>query len=99
MNEFDLQFHKLNGMATDGAPAMVGAQRGLTALVKKEMSHPSLDPSELFVCHCIIHQESLCAQSLKLNTVTKVVVSTINFIKSKRLKCRQFRELLGELES
>ena len=45
MNNFELPFEKLSGIATDGAPAMVGAQKGLTALVKKEMSRLSLDPS------------------------------------------------------
>ena len=47
MNNFELPFEKFSGIATDGAPAMVGAQKGLTALVKKEMSRLSLDPSDL----------------------------------------------------
>ena len=51
MNNFELPFEKLSGIATDGAPAMVGAQKGLTALVKKEMSRLSLDPRDLVVCH------------------------------------------------
>eukprot|EP00066_Takifugu_rubripes_P002448 XP_003964395.1 PREDICTED: general transcription factor II-I repeat domain-containing protein 2-like [Takifugu rubripes] len=97
MNNFELPFENLSGIATDGAPAMVGTQKGLTALVKKEMSR--LDPSDIVVCHCIIHQESLCAHSLKLNNVMKTVVSTINFIKSRGLNNRQFKELLSELES
>ncbi|XP_060767151.1 general transcription factor II-I repeat domain-containing protein 2A-like [Neoarius graeffei] len=99
MNKFDLQFDKLSGLATDRAPAMVGMQKVLTALVKKEMSHLSLDPNELVVCHCIIHQESLCAHSLKLNNVMTTVVSTINFIKSRGLNSHQFKELLSALES
>lgn len=99
MNNFELTFEKLSGIATDGALAMVGAQKGLTALVKNEMSRLSLDPNDLIVCHCIIHQESLCAHSLKLNNVMKTVVSIINFIKSRRLNNRQFKELLRELES
>uniref|UniRef100_UPI00358F8063 general transcription factor II-I repeat domain-containing protein 2A-like n=1 Tax=Myxine glutinosa TaxID=7769 RepID=UPI00358F8063 len=99
MNKFELQFDKLSGLATDGAPAMVGVQKGLTALFKKEMSRLSLDPSELLVCHCIIHQDNLCAQSLKLNNVMTTVVSTMNVIKSRGLNSRQFKELLSELES
>uniref|UniRef100_A0A674N6P6 SPIN-DOC-like zinc-finger domain-containing protein n=1 Tax=Takifugu rubripes TaxID=31033 RepID=A0A674N6P6_TAKRU len=99
MNNFELPFEKLSGIATDGAPAMVGTQKGLTALVKKEMSRLGLDPSDIVVCHCVIHQESLCAHSLKLNNVMKTVVSTINFIKSRGLNNRQFKELLSELES
>ena len=68
MNKFEL-LEKLSGLTTDGAPAMVGPQKGLTALVKKEISRLSLDPSDLVVCHCIIHQESLCAHSMKLHNV------------------------------
>lgn len=63
MNKFELPFEKLSGLATDGTPAMLGTQKGLTALVKKEISCLSLNPSDLVVCHCIIHQESLCARS------------------------------------
>lgn len=63
------------------------------------MSCLNLDPSELFLCHCIIHQERLCALSLKLNAVIKFFVSAINFIKGRRLNSSQFRELLDELES
>ncbi|KAI4830515.1 hypothetical protein KUCAC02_002143 [Chaenocephalus aceratus] len=99
MNKFDLQFDKLSGLATDGAPAMVGVQKGLTASVRKETSRLSLDPNELVVCHCIVHQENLCAHTLKLNNVMHTVVSTINFIKSRGLNSRQFKELLRELES
>ncbi len=99
MNKFELPFEKLSGLATDGAPAMLGSQKGLTALVKKEMSHLSLDPSDLIVCHCIIHQESLCAHSLKLHSLMTTVVYTINFIKSKGINSHQLKELLSDLES
>ena len=59
-------FEKLSGLTTDGAPAMVGSQKGSVALIKKELKHRNLDPNtgRLFVCHCIIHQKNLCAQSM-----------------------------------
>lgn len=60
---------------------MVGAQKGLSVLVRNKMSHINLDPSGLFVCHCIIHQVSLCTESLKLNAVMEIVVSTMNLKK------------------
>ena len=71
MNNFELPFEKLSGIATDGASAMLGMQKGLTALVKKEMSRLSLDPSDSCMPSCI-HQESLCAHSLKLTNVMKL---------------------------
>ncbi|GLV40928.1 hypothetical protein CBL_08502 [Carabus blaptoides fortunei] len=67
--KLELTFEKLSGLTTDGAPAMVGSQKGLIAFVKKEMNRLSLDPSDLIKCPCIIHQESLCAQSLRLDNV------------------------------
>lgn len=64
MNKLELPFDKLSGLTTDGALAMVGSQKGLIAFIKKEMNRLSLDPTDLIICHCIIHQEDLCAQSL-----------------------------------
>ena len=34
MRKFNLPFGKLSGIATDGVSAMVGSQKGLTALLK-----------------------------------------------------------------
>ncbi|CAK6436213.1 unnamed protein product [Pipistrellus nathusii] len=99
MKKFELTFEKLSGLITDGAPAMVDSQKGLISLVKKELNRLSLDPSNLIICHCIIHQESLCAQSLRLNSVMSTVVSCINFVKSRGLNSRQFKELLNDLHS
>lgn len=36
MNKFELPFERLGGLITDGAAAMVGHQKVLTALVKKK---------------------------------------------------------------
>jgi hypothetical protein len=35
MKKLELTFEKLSGLTTDGAPAMVGSQKGLIAFVKK----------------------------------------------------------------
>uniref|UniRef100_A0A5S6QHL4 Dimer_Tnp_hAT domain-containing protein n=1 Tax=Trichuris muris TaxID=70415 RepID=A0A5S6QHL4_TRIMR len=99
MKRFGLTFEKLSGLATDGAPAMVGCQKGLIAFVKKELSRLSRDPSDLIICHCIIHQESLCVQSLRLNNVMSTAVSCINFVKSRNFNSRQFKQLLNDLQS
>ena len=61
MEKFQLTFEKLSGLTTDGAPAMVGSKNELVAFVKKEMDRLSLDTNDLIVCHCIVHQENLCA--------------------------------------
>ncbi|KHJ40557.1 hypothetical protein D918_09394 [Trichuris suis] len=97
MERFGLKFEKLSGLTTDGAPAMAGSQKGLVAFVKKELNRLNLDPNDLVACHCIIHQQSLCAQSLQFNNVMSIVVSCVNFIKSKGFNNRLFKDFLNEL--
>nr|XP_027230679.1 general transcription factor II-I repeat domain-containing protein 2-like [Penaeus vannamei] len=46
--------------------------------------------------HCQIHQQALCCKVLTWDSVMKVVVSCINFIRAKGLKHRQFQEFLSE---
>nr|KAF6407290.1 hypothetical protein HJG59_009933 [Molossus molossus] len=99
MKKLELTFEKLSSLTTDGAPAVVGSPQGFLAFVKKELSCLSLDPSDLIICHCIPHQESLCAQSLHLNNVMSTVVSCSNFVKSRRFNSCQFKELLNDLDS
>lgn len=89
VNKYKLNMSNLAGIATDGAPAMVGKNEGLVALVKKN------NPAVSFVqYHCIIHQENLCAKSVNIKDVMSIVVKTVNFIKSRGLNHRQFQEFL-----
>src|SRR5258705_6675679 len=91
--------YNLCGITTDGAPALVGSNNGLIAKMKQDMEIANIDSSSLITCHCIIHQENLCAKSLCLTNVMSVVVTAINFIKGRALNNRQFRELLEESEA
>ena len=63
------------------------------------MDHLSLDTNNLIVCHCIVHQENLCSQSLRLNHVMSTGVSFITFVKSRGLNSRQFKQFLNDLHS
>lgn len=60
---------KLVGLATDGAPAMVGVHKGFIALCRKDSDMPKFASY-----HCIIHQQALCGQFSSLNNVMKTVV-------------------------
>lgn len=49
--------------------------------------------------HCIIHQQSLCAKSFNFPEVMKVLVTTVNFIRSRGLNHREFQAYLAELDA
>jgi len=49
--------------------------------------------------HCLIHQEALCAKVASLKTIMDVVLKSVNFILSRGLNHRPFRQLLLEAES
>lgn len=93
--EFNLPLEKMSGVCTDGAPAMAGRNIGLIGLLLK--SHHWGVP--LLVYHCVIHQENLAAQTLRMDHVMDLVVSTVNFIRSRALNHRQFKVMLEEIES
>ena len=54
---------------------------------------------EMFICHCFLHLENLCAQVLDMSHIMKVLVTTVNVIKHNALKHHQFQQYLIELES
>ena len=90
-----LPLSKLSGITTDGAPSMVGRQQGLANLLQLEASKVGNDTVMQF--HYIIHQENLCAKSMKMQNVMSVVTKTVNFIRSKGLRHREFQELLHSM--
>ena len=97
MTKFQLQ--NLRGFSTDGAPAMVGSRAGVSSLIKKELTSNNVEMHDFTAFHCIIHQQNLCAKSVKFDHVMKKVVSTINFIKSRALNHRQFQQFLKDVEA
>lgn len=54
--EKNLPMDKLISVCTDGAPCMVGKNRGFVALLFQHEKRPILS------LHCILHREALCAQ-------------------------------------
>ncbi|XP_065148348.1 general transcription factor II-I repeat domain-containing protein 2-like [Paramisgurnus dabryanus] len=87
---------RIFAITTDGAPAMVGKQKGAVRLIEEKVGHP------IMKLHCIIHQENLCAKmsNSDLNEVMATVVKIVNFIvKRSSLTHRQFQSLLEEMDS
>jgi hypothetical protein len=96
LNEYELPLNKLVSVTTDGAPSMVGKNRGFVLIIKAEMER--INPNnKLLNYHCIIHQESLCEKSANIKKVTNLVVEVVNKIRTRPLSHRKFQNLLQEL--
>ncbi|XP_073668196.1 general transcription factor II-I repeat domain-containing protein 2-like [Paramisgurnus dabryanus] len=91
-----INLKNLVSVTTDGAPSMVGKEKGLIALLRKD---PEM--SAFFSYHCILHQEQLCSKLRggALKETMDSVVRIVNFILAHALKHRQFRSLVEECES
>ena len=98
MNEFNLQIKKLHSLATDGTPAMVGSKVGFVSKINKELSIYK-EKRSIIAFHCINHQQNLCAKSIKFANVMSIVVSCVNFVKSRALNHHQFKEFLEDIDA
>lgn len=78
----------------DGCPSMAGHLTGFLALAKGK------NPEIVFT-HCFLHREALVAKSLvpELKGVFDEVVKMVNYIKSRPLKCRVFKNLCTAMDS
>ena len=88
---YGLSLKNLAGVATDGAPSMVGKKAGVVALLKEE---EGVDSERFTSYHCKIHQENLCAKSLRFEQVMRVITDIVNFIRARGLNHRQFQNFL-----
>ena len=95
MVDFNLDYKLLKGITTDGAPSMMGKISGLAVRLEKYVVDNG--GSSLLKLHCIIHQQNLCARSVKFRNVMDIVIKSINFIRSRGLNHRQFQTLLSEM--
>lgn len=93
--DMKLDFNKCIGVTTDGAPAMIGANKGFVSLFHQHIGMEK----DLIKLHCIIHQDALCAKSLNFKYIMDVVVKTVNFILARGLNHRQFQQFLVDTEA
>ena len=80
-------------VAADGAPAMMEKHKGVLKLLKN--GNP-----RMMAVHCIIHRENLAAASIsrEVNQLLEKVISVVNWIKSRPLNERMFKQLREEME-
>uniref|UniRef100_A0A674I7K9 SPIN-DOC-like zinc-finger domain-containing protein n=1 Tax=Terrapene triunguis TaxID=2587831 RepID=A0A674I7K9_9SAUR len=88
-----LDFTNLVAICTDGAPAMCQKNVGAVTLLEEFIGR------EITKHHCIMHQQVLCSKVLKFEHVMSVVVSIVNYIRSRGLKHRTFRAFLEGVDT
>ncbi|KAA8578215.1 hypothetical protein FQN60_005347 [Etheostoma spectabile] len=88
-----IELNQVVSITTDGAPAMVGRERGAVARMKE-------DNPQLISYHCIIHQSVLCSTlSAEFAEVMNTMMRMINFLRaSSSHQHRMLREFLREGE-
>ena len=98
LDEYGFEFCKLACLSTCGAANMACKHNGVGAKIRAKIT--ALYPNSSFVhFHCIIHQQNLCSQVLKLDDVLKLVTKTVKYIRGHALSHRQFSQLLEDIDN
>ena len=89
-----LQWEKLCGVSTDGAPAILGSKSGFQMKVKEKSS-------QVKGVHCMIRRYALACMTLlsSLKNVLSSVVKIINFVKKSATTSRLLKQLCREMNS
>ena len=92
--ENELDWSKLVGYTTDGAPAMLGRKSGFQTYVKDVAANTT------FV-HCFIHRFALCTKVLPAELMSRLnkIIKIVNFIKTSALNSRLFARLCEDVSS
>lgn len=92
--ENNLDWGKLVGCTTDGAPSMLGRKSGFQAYVKDKSPKVTL-------VHCFIHRFALCAKVMppELLAYLNRIIKLVNFVKASALNTRLFARLCEDLGS
>ena len=97
----NLTWNRCVAVTTNGAAAMVGKHKGVTALIKQR------SPNCMFL-HCILHCEALAAKKLRGNSSDEAselqkllsdVVKIVNSIRTKAKISRLFSKLCDDMSA
>ncbi|XP_075443375.1 general transcription factor II-I repeat domain-containing protein 2-like [Ascaphus truei] len=92
-DKLGIGYENLVAICTDGAPTMCGKHVGAVTLIEQFIGR------QITKHHCIIHLQVLCSKVLKFDYVMSVVVSIVNYLRSRGLKHRTFRAFLEEVDA
>lgn len=70
IENMNLPWAKLCGITMDGAPSMIGEQKGMASMVHNKVCKSG---GEAVKMHCIIHQEAFCAKAIQMDDVMTTV--------------------------
>jgi hypothetical protein len=93
-NEQKIKWQWCEAICTDGGAAVTGRLSGLVSWVEKENN-------SVIFNRCIIHRQALASKILNpiLHETLTEAVKVINFIKSRPLNIRLFRQLFAQMDS
>ena len=86
LENLSIPLDKIVDISTDETPAMASMNVGIAGTLFNDIKN--LTGREIFVNHCIIHQQNLCAKVLNMPNVTTPVIKLVNFLKSQALNHR-----------
>ena len=94
--KFGLEWNKLCSIATDGAKAMIGKNKGAASILKQKSK--SINPIlNIKSVHCLLHRQALVGKIIKLNNILETVCVVVNKLR-KSCNHREFREFLENNE-
>jgi hypothetical protein len=97
ITKFNLNIIKLCEITTREAPAKIGIKNSFTALITEEAEQYKGRILEVLKCHCIMHKQFHCSQTIPIIHLVSTPMSRVIFIQSRSLSHRQF-QVLTDLE-
>ena len=90
----NLNWKKLAGVCSDGAPALLGSRSAFISLVKHK------NPNVLGT-HCFIHREALASKIMPSSLCANlaIVIKVVNYIKSGATNTRLFRQICEGMDA
>ena len=90
----ELEWNKVCGICTDGAPAMLSSKSGFQAKVKEKSPQAK-------GFHCIIHHYALACNTLpgSLKEVVDLVIKFVHYVKGSALNSRLLKEFCKDISS